>query len=47
VFRKSGVVHSFKLVDPVLCLDLKSCIPEIASSFLMTSLRILSSLVYP
>jgi len=47
VFRKSGVVHSFKMVDPVLCLDLTSCIPEISSSFLITLLLILSSLVYP
>ena len=30
-----------------LCLDLTSCIPEISSYFLMTSLLILSSLVYP
>ena len=44
----SGVVHSFKMVDPVLLyLSLTSCIPEISSSFLMTSLLILSSLVYP
>ena len=35
VFRESGVVHSFKMVDPVLCLDLTSCIPEISSSFLI------------
>ena len=47
VFRQSGVVHSFKIVDPVLCLDLTSCIPDISSSLLMTSLLILSSLVYP
>jgi len=47
VFLESGVVHSFKMVDPVfLCLDLTSCIPDISSSFLMTSLLILSSLVY-
>ena len=46
VFREFGVFHSFKMVDPVLCLDLTSCIPEISSSsFLMTSLLILSSLV--
>jgi hypothetical protein len=33
VFRDSGVVRSFKTVDPVLfCLDLTSCIPEISSS---------------
>ena len=30
-----------------LYLSLTSCIPEISSSFLMTSLLILSSLVYP
>ena len=35
VFRESGVVHSFKMVDPVLCLDLMSCIPEISRSFLI------------
>jgi hypothetical protein len=45
VFREYGVVHSFEMVDPVLCLDLTSCIPEIFSSFLMASLLILSSLV--
>ena len=43
----SDVVCSFKMVDPVLCLDLTSCIPEISSSFLISSLLILSSLVYP
>ena len=48
VFRESDVVHSFKMVDPVLLvLDLTSCVPEISSSFLITSLLILSSLVYP
>jgi hypothetical protein len=48
VFRKSGVVHYFKIVDPVcLCLNLTYCIPEISSSFLITSPVILSSLVYP
>jgi len=48
VFRKSGVVLSFKTVDPLcLCLDLTSCIPEIYISFLITSLLILSSIVYP
>jgi hypothetical protein len=31
VFRESGVVHSFKMVDPVLCLDLTSCIPVISN----------------
>jgi hypothetical protein len=36
MFRKSSVVHSFKMVDPVLfVLDLTSCIPEISSSFCM------------
>jgi hypothetical protein len=35
------------MVDPVLCLDFTPCIPEISSPFLMTSLLILSSLVYP
>ena len=35
VFRKSGFVHSFKMVDPVLSyLNFTSCIPEIFSSFL-------------
>ena len=34
------------LIQFCLCLDLTPCIPEI-SSFLMTSLLILSSLVYP
>jgi hypothetical protein len=33
VLRESGVVHSFKMVDPILCLDLTSCIPEISSRF--------------
>jgi len=47
VFRESGFVHSFKMVDPVLCLDRTSCIAEISSSILITSLLILSSLVYP
>jgi len=48
VFRESCVVHSFKVVDPVyLYLSLTSCIPESSSSFLMTSLLVLSSLVYP
>jgi hypothetical protein len=47
VFRDSGVVHSFKIVHTVSCLDLRSCIPKISSSFRMTSLLILSSLVYP
>ena len=35
------------LIQFCLCLDLTSCIPEISSSFLMTSLHDLSSLVYP
>ena len=35
------------LIQFCLYLSLKSCIPEISSSFLMTSLPILSSLVYP
>ena len=47
VFPESCVVHSFKMVDPVLCLALTSYISEISSSFLTTSLLILSSLVYP
>ena len=48
VFRESGVVHSFKMVDPILFVfESHICIPEISSSFLMTSLLILSSLVYP
>ena len=48
MFRESGVVHSFKMVDPVLlCLDLTSCIPEISSYFLITSLLVLFSRVYP
>ena len=46
--RKSGVVHSSKMVDQVLlCLGLTSCIPEISISFVITSLLSLSSLVYP
>jgi len=35
------------LIQFCLCLNLTSCIPEISSSFLTTSLLILSSLVYP
>ena len=35
------------LIQFCLYLALTSCIPEISSSFLMTSLLILSSLVYP
>jgi uncharacterized membrane protein len=31
VFWESGVVHSFKMIYPVLCLDLTSRIPEISS----------------
>jgi hypothetical protein len=35
VFRKSGVVHSFKMVDPVLFVfGSHVFIPEISSSFL-------------
>jgi hypothetical protein len=33
-----GFVHSFKMDDPVLSLNFTSCIPEIYSSFLITSL---------
>jgi len=48
VFRESGVVHFSRwLIQFCLCLSLTSCIPEISSSFLMTSLPILFSLVYP
>jgi len=48
VFRKCGVVYSFKMVYPILfVLDLSSCIPGISSSFLITLLLILSSLMYP
>jgi hypothetical protein len=48
MLRKSGVVHSFEVVDPVLFVfGSHVCIPDIFSSFLMTSLHILSSLVYP
>jgi hypothetical protein len=47
VFRVFSIVHSFKIVDPILfVLDLTSYTPEIFSSFLMISL-IFSSLVYP
>ena len=35
------------LIQFCLCLDLTSFIPEISSSFLITSLLILSSLAYP
>jgi len=35
------------LIELCLCLDFTSCISEISSSFLITSLFILSSLVYP
>jgi len=35
------------LIQCCLYLDLTSCIPEISGSILMTSLRILFSLVYP
>ena len=48
LFRESGVVHSFKwLIQFCLYLSLTSCIPEMSSSLLMTSLLILPSLVYP
>jgi hypothetical protein len=50
VFRQSGFLPSLEMADPVffyLYFDLTSCIPEIFSSFLMTLLLILSSLVYP
>ena len=40
-------ILSIWLIQFCLCLDLTSCIPEISSSFLITSLLILSSLVYP
>ena len=40
-------VLSSCLIQFCLYLSLTSCIPEISSSFLMTSLLILSSLVYP
>ena len=47
VFRESVVVHSLKLVGPILFVfGSYSCIPRISSSFLMVSLLILSSLVY-
>ena len=36
VFRESGVVHSFKMVDPVLFVFESHIFPEISSSFLMT-----------
>jgi hypothetical protein len=48
VFRKSGVVHSFKMVDPVLfVLGSHFLYSRELSSFFMTSLLILSTLVYP
>jgi len=48
VFRQSGVVYSFKVVDPVLFLfESHVLYSKISSSFLMTSLLILSCLVYP
>ena len=34
------------LIHLCLCLDLTSCVPEISSPFLMTSILILSSLLY-
>ena len=46
VSRESDVVPR-RLIQFCLYLSLTSCIPEISSSFLMTSLLILSSLVYP
>jgi len=46
VFRQSGVVHSFKVVNPVLFV-FESCLVFQRSPVLMTSLLILSSLVYP
>jgi hypothetical protein len=47
VIRESSVIHSFKMVDPSLFLVLTSCIQEISSSFLMISLLVLFSVVYP
>jgi hypothetical protein len=48
VFRQSVLsILSKWLIQFCLCLDLTSCIPEICSSFRITSLLILSSLVYP
>jgi hypothetical protein len=38
VFRESGGVHSFQMVDQIFCLVLTSCIPEISSSFLMRNM---------
>jgi hypothetical protein len=40
-------VLSRLLIQFCLCLVLTSCIPETSSSFLIISLHILSSLVYP
>ena len=40
-------IHSRWLIQFCLCLDLMSCISEISVSFLITSLLILSSLLYP
>ena len=48
VFRESGVVYFSRwLIQFCLYLSLVSCIPEISSSFLMASLLVSSSLVYP
>jgi len=48
VFRESGVVHSFKVVDPVLFVFESHFVYSRDSQFFfMTSLLILSSLVYP
>ena len=45
MFRESGVVHSFEVVDPVLFVF--ECQVLYSSSCLMFSLLILSILVYP
>ena len=48
VFRQSGVVFLSRwLIQFCLYFSLTSCIPEISSSCLMSSLLILSNLVYP
>jgi hypothetical protein len=48
VFRKSGVVHSFKMVDPVLVVfGFHVLYSRDLCFFLITSLLILSNLVYP
>ena len=47
-FRESGVGHSFKIVNPVLFVFGSHVLySKISGSFLITSLLILSSLVYP